>query len=163
MWPMSKRKNLRRSIIALFGRVKIERGWCKYCESEAFIKDGCLTCCGAIAPEKPKKYKRESKTTQPRKKPKPEDQDRILADQLYACFYCGRPFGVLQKRLEEEFILEITWDHKLPYVLFQDSDSENFVAACQICNALKRDIIFDTVEDARFYLAHERLKKGFNY
>jgi len=150
-------------VIALFGRIKLERGWCKYCESEAFIKDGCLTCCGAIADAKPKVYKRESDTSQRRKKPSPEARERILGEQFYNCFYCGRPFGALQKRGKEEFILEITWDHRLPYVIFRDSDPDNFVAACQICNSLKHDIVFETVEDARFYLAHQRRKKGFNY
>lgn len=158
-----KRQYIPPPVIAIFGRISIERGYCKYCKSEAFIKDGCLLCCGAIAPKKPTKYKRVSDTSQRRKKPSPEAQQRILLEQLFKCFYCDKPFGALQARGRESFLLEVTWDHRLPYVLFNNSDDDNFVAACQICNSLKRDIVFSTVEDARFYLAHQRLKKGFNF
>lgn len=160
---MGNKRRIPPPVIAIFGRISIERGYCKYCQSEAFIKDNCLLCCGSIAPKKPKKYKRVSDTSQRRKKPSPEVQQRILLEQLFKCFYCEKPFGALQARGREAFLLEITWDHRLPYVLFKNSDDDNFVAACQVCNSLKHDIVFETAEDARFYLAHQRLKKGFNY
>jgi hypothetical protein len=41
-------------------------------------------------------------------------------------------------------------DHVRPLIWTQtEDDQENCVAACQICNALKQDFIFDSIVNAR--------------
>ncbi len=49
--------------------------------------------------------------------------------------------------------LQIVWDHLFPYAFSQDNGVENFVASCQICNAYKGAIMFQTIEEARTYIA----------
>lgn len=113
--------------------------------------------------KKPKKFERESATTQRRKIPNREEREHILENQGYACFYCGVAFKSIRYRNNDPILIQLTWDHKLPYVIFQNSDPDNFVAACQVCNALKHDMVFQTLEDAQVFLAIRRKQKGFDF
>lgn len=149
--------------IALYGSVAIERGYCPYCRSYSFIRANCFVCCGAIAEYKPKQYERQSKSTDRRRIPKPEDQERILSEQDYMCFYCDEPFGSIHYRNGHSVYLAVTWDHKLPYSIFGDNRLANFVAACQVCNGIKRDLVFADMKDAKLYLSHKRRVKGFDW
>jgi hypothetical protein len=49
---------------------------------------------------------------------------------------------------------QIHWDHVVPFVFSGGNDG--FVAACPWCNLHKSDKIFDTLEEARTYLALKR-------
>lgn len=160
---MSRRKTKKLAVIALFGSVQMERGYCLLCKSTAFIKDGCFVCCGSIADRKPDKFQRESELSQRRKLPSREEQEQILADQDYSCFYCGASFGSIHTRRNEQLILKITWDHKFPFSWFGDNRPSNFVAACQICNGIKHDMVFPDLTEAQVYLALKRKQKGYDF
>ena len=50
------------------------------------------------------------------------------------------------------------WDHLLPFAFSYNNTDGNFVAACSICNHIKRDRIFDKIQDAIEYVRDHRRK-----
>ena len=150
--------------IALYGNVAIERGYCKKCKSTAFIKEGKFVCCDNPATIAiPDKYHRVSEPPLGRKRPPKAEQERILTEQEYSCFYCGVAFGSHHRRSGKPITIKIEWDHRLPYILTRNNETGNFVAACHVCNGLKSDKVFQDVEEAQIYLAHKRKDKGYDF
>lgn len=62
------------------------------------------------------------------------------------CFYC-----------REE--ISTTIDHVIPISWDQDSEIENLVPACALCNCIAGDRIFDSVEHKRQYILKKRKSK----
>ena len=147
--------------IALYGNIGIERGFCRACKSYAFIRNGCLVCCGAPVNAEPKKFYRECEAPQHRKTPPPAEKRRILEEQENCCFYCGLSFDDHNYRHGLPVKLKLNWDHQLPYSYSQNNKIANFVAACHICNKYKSDKVFQTMEEAQVYLQSKRKSKGF--
>lgn len=151
---------------AIYGNTKIYRTKCPLCDEVSFVLDGYTVCCetpigrpGRIMP------KRETQPQYKRQRPPRADQIEILAQQDDACFYCGRNFGEWAERIGNgKYRLEqlfATWDHWEPYCHSADNRTENFVAACQVCNAYKSNLIFDNHEDARQVLLRKWSKNGW--
>lgn len=97
---------------------------------------------------------------QGRAKPNRLGQETILNSQAHRCFYCGLKFddwfnyrGHAKKRT-------VVWDHLSPYALTFNSETDNFVAACSICNGIKSSKVFDTIKAAVYYVREGLHKRG---
>ena len=76
--------------------------------------------------------------------------------QGHSCAYCLLPFGTIVLRKGVRIVQNAVGDHFFSYTHSGNSDEENLVAACKICNGLKGSMIFDTIEDARRYILGKR-------
>lgn len=152
-----------KSTLALYGNVALQRGYCSSCETYAIVRDGLLQCCGAPFDSKPKKFERMSLPEAARKRPSKNAQSEILRNQNNCCFYCGVRFGSIRIRNGNPVIIKINWDHQLPFAYSQNNNASNFVAACHVCNGIKSDLIFQTVEESQIYLRDKRSQKGYNF
>lgn len=140
-----------KSTVALYGKVRMLRGYCKKCDGFAFMdKEGTLACCESKA-DRPTRVRRMSPMTG-RKQPPPIIKQALLTSQNNSCFYCSRPFGTPVLRRRKLIFLRCEWDHKIPVSLWGSNESENFVAACQLCNSFKGDKVFETPENAIEFL-----------
>jgi hypothetical protein len=83
---------------------------------------------------------------------------RILTDQNARCIYCGLRLIMAIHKRHDIVITKLNWDHLVPVSYRRNY---NIVASCHICNQIKSDKIFDTLEDARKYIIHKRVKKGY--
>lgn len=142
------------SYFSCYGTTKIPKDVCPDCERSAFIIDGEFACCGLkAAKEEPRGYKRECETDQNRKQGPPAAMKKlILAAQDGRCFYCERILGFKYRHHGKRVKLKLHWDHLVPYSYLQANDTNNFVAACHICNAVKGSMMFQTIEEARVYV-----------
>lgn len=57
--------------------------------------------------------------------------------------------------------LLLNWDHFVPYVHSQNNHGVNFLAACHVCNGIKGDRCFGTVDEAKSYIIAQRIAKGY--
>lgn len=55
-----------------------------------------------------------------------------------------------------------TGDHFVPHSRQGSTSEPNLVASCQVCNSLKSDLVFESLEAARRYLLVERMRKGIS-
>jgi len=152
-----------RPTMALYGNVAIERGFCKKCGTTSFIKNGLFMCCDTSTNEEPKRFHRESVAPPGRKTPPQVEKEKILKEQEYRCFYCGVLFDSMRFRNGKSLTIKVNWDHQLPFAFSQNNSSSNFVAACHVCNGIKSDRVFRTVEEAQVFLANKRKQKGYDF
>lgn len=86
----------------------------------------------------------------------------ILTEQRHRCFYCGIEFGDVVRRRARVMVLRPQFDHVMPFAFSQRNDAAQvFVAACQVCNGIKGDLTFLSIEDACEYVRRERFKRGY--
>ncbi len=136
-----------------YGHVTLRRERCSKCGSYSLVVDGWLQCCNvSVAEEKAQPRHYRVVEGGPRKRPSKTDRDRILADQDGCCVFCGRRFGSVVWRADTPLILAIQWDHLDPWVRSRNNQSDNFAAACQVCNNFKQDMIFATIEEAAVWI-----------
>lgn len=147
--------------IALYGNVAIEKAYCEECQELSFVIDGELRCCGTRPSGAPTRYKRESIPAQRRKLPSMAARRQKMIEQEFRCFYCDLAFGEIVHKRKRNMILRVEWDHQVPYAYSQNNKDDNFVAACQICNRIKKDFCFDTIEEAKSYVSEKRAEKGY--
>jgi 5-methylcytosine-specific restriction endonuclease McrA len=151
---------------AIYGNTTLYRGQCGCCGEVSFVKDGRSVCCDEPAVKRDRaKRVRESQPRFKRRRPTKADQARILTEQQNRCFYCGNDFGVVAERtgngkprLEP---LAVRWDHWEPFSHSANNNPDNFVAACQVCNAYKSNLIFDDQDAARLVLLRKWEKNGW--
>lgn len=148
--------------IGLYGSVGLTKERCRFCHTVAFVLDGKLACCGSDSQEKPEGYKRESLPDQARKLPPAKAREYQLAGQDYRCFYCERSFDSLVYRNNAPVKLRLQWDHYVPYAYSQNNSASNFVAACHVCNSIKTDLCFLTVDEAKTYVHTKLQEKGYS-
>lgn len=160
--PGQNRKNIKHHL-ALYGNTPLERGSCPGCHSIAIIHKGRYQCCDYPANGIPKTYVRICEPEQKRKLPSVKERLEILDLQGHRCFYCDIPLGSTQFRKGKPIKIQTHWDHQLPYSYSQNNHTYNYVAACHVCNGLKSNKLFQTVEEAQVYLADKRKQKGYNY
>ena len=153
----------RRTHLALYGNVALKRAYCEVCQTNAFVIGGKLQCCDRPYDTKPEVIRRESQPAPKRRRPGLTEQRAILEAQDYSCIYCQQRFDSIRYRGKKPFKLRIHWDHSVPFAHTMNNRVENFVAACHVCNPLKSDKIFDSLDDARVYLHTARLGKGYDF
>jgi len=149
--------------VTLYGNVSMQRGYCKECGGMAFIKNGRYACCGELAEGTPTKFERMTEPFFGRKTPSKSQKDRILREQNDRCFYCSVLLGSYRYKNSMPFLIKINWDHRLPFAYSQNNKTENFVAACHVCNGIKSDHLFQTIEEAQVYIAEKRKSKGYDF
>ncbi len=133
--------------VALYGNVRIPRSYCKPCGRYALVLDGVKQCCDTRAEPEATGVRRISEPANQRRKPSETDQRAILQAQGGRCLYCDRGFGQG---------VALVWDHRTPWAYAANNKASNFAAACRPCNAWKSDHIFQTVDEARVYIAGKR-------
>lgn len=147
--------------LAIYGNIKLKRGYCRSCKDEAIVLDNKLQCCDRAINTDYKKKKRFTNPRAVRKQPNPKAKREILKRQNHSCFYCGIGFEHWYWKKDRMIKLRLCWDHFAPWAYSQDNGGENFVAACNICNGIKSDIIFNNEEEARTYVTRRRKEKGY--
>jgi len=121
-----------------------------------------MRCCDSPVPDEAVNgFKQMSPRVPVRKGPSAEWRRHILSDQQERCFYCKRRFGSTIWRGPKRVTLRLNWDHVSPWVYSLSNKDQNFVAACHVCNGIKRDMIFDSVEKALAYIDNRRTEKGY--
>jgi len=154
--------------IAIYGNIPLERGYCRDCVQTCIILDGIKQCCGGHVKgidisEQP--VIRISEPQFRRKHFSKEFKRKILNEQNYLCIYCGKFFGSLYciegklgiKKTRAEF------DHFIAFVYSANNKSENIVAACNICNGLKSDKMFNDLEGVTLYVTEKTKEKKISY
>lgn len=151
--------------VAIYGSLKLMRGYCSNCKDYALIIDNVLQCCDTEIDnnELEKRTKRMTQTEGVRRRPSKKAVNKMLEIQDNKCFYCDIPFGTSYKhpRLDKYMETKVCYDHLVPFAYSQDNQDINFVCACGTCNGIKSDLIFQTVEEARDYVKYRRKKKGY--
>lgn len=152
-----------KTFVSLYGNVAIQRAYCYACGGTAFVIDGYLQCCGRWWKHEPDRIKREVEPEYKRRGPGLKEQRQILEAQDYRCIYCECAFHSIRFRRNRPIRLRIEWDHDIPFAYSQNNHTSNFVAACQVCNGLKSDLIFKDLDEARIRLRMRRAEKGFDF
>lgn len=106
-------------------------------------------------------YGRGSGGTAKRQGPQAATRKRIRAAQLGRCLYCELPIGTRVKRNGKTVALTAQWDHFVPYSYLAQNPDANWVLACQVCNNIKNDRMFKTVDEARAVILQARDGKGY--
>lgn len=150
------------SKICLYGKVQLVLSYCKDCKYEVFIIDGKYSCCGKEFTEIVTEYKQVAYCTDSRFVSK-STKRKILESQGDCCIYCEEPFNSIKYRKDKEIVLTVEFDHKIPYTMIQDSSKDNIVAACQVCNGIKSDTLYQNLNSARIDLFEKRKQKGYNF
>lgn len=96
-----------------------------------------------------------------RRKPPHAYRAALLEAQGHRCLYCGHPFGSTVWGDKGSERLKLNWDHFVPYRVLLSNPAENWIAACHLCNQIKRDREFDSLEEAQTFIALERERLGF--
>lgn len=87
----------------------------------------------------------------------------FAAETGFACIYCAVVFGSVARRPRHEpVIVVMEVDHFKPVAWTGiEIDKDNFVAACQICNGFKQDMLFDSIANARRHIDRQWVKHGY--
>jgi len=147
--------------LAIYGNTVIQRRYCRDCTSWSLVIKGKLACCDQKNFARPERFKRVSEPWWKRRLPPKKQRLAQLAEQDNRCFYCENALNGSMLRNGVPFQLKLNWDHKVPYAYNADNRTRNFVASCHVCNSLKRDNVFQSVEEARVWLAAKRAEKGY--
>jgi 5-methylcytosine-specific restriction endonuclease McrA len=149
---------MQKIIKSIYGNIALYKMFCLDCKDYAFIIDEKFTCCGKHIPKVEKEIiKREVEPINRRKnKFSLELKKIILEEQKYCCLYCERPLGSYVKKHGKIIKLFTRFDHYIPFSYSQNNFKYNFVAACQICNSIKSDLYFPTLEEARVYILNKQ-------
>jgi len=161
-FPFYKMATLKRTHLALYGGVALVRGFCPECETTAIVIDGRLKCCGLPFSKEPKEIKRIC-TPDGSRRLSAKVKKEILQQQDYRCAYCWKPFGDYVKRKGRMVKLVVHFDHQIPFSYVRETKAHNILAACHVCNGLKSDHIFQTLDDVRIFLIDRRAEKGYDF
>ena len=86
---------------------------------------------------------------------------RRVWEQAGKCLLCEKAFGLFVTNGTRTAKLQPTVEHFEPYSLRRNNNPSNIFAACQICNGLKRDYIFRTLNDARTWMTQRWDEAGW--
>ena len=74
----------------------------------------------------------------------------------------GEEFGVeVERDGSDSTTLVIHWDHWEPFSHQANNTPENFVAACQVCNLTKSNLVFKDEDEAHEIMRRKWIKKGW--
>lgn len=148
-----------------YGNTILQRGYCISCQATAIILKDVLQCCDRVVADndKPKPLYLATPARLRRKKPSSKQRSHILAIQENKCKYCSHTFGSYVLKNNKVTALRVVWDHHIPYSYGANNNKENFVAACQICNGLKSNKIFDSLEQLVDYIKRKWESKNITY
>lgn len=151
-----------------YGNVNIRAAKCPACGVESFVEPGALggdvsACCGeAIEPVAgPNRVRVVAGAGSKRKKPPLSVRLAVLESQDNRCLYCRNHFGTAVEVKGIMRHLIAVWDHFVPFSYSADNGGRNFVAACQLCNGLKSNRVFEHQEDATAFILRGWERKGY--
>lgn len=153
----------RAGVLAVFGTVQVPRMFCQDCQQLAMVVSGYFQCCDNKCDEAPEMWKRESDLDGQRAQPSKRAMAAQLILQENRCLYCERTLGSHVKYRGKAVRLRMHFDHFFPLSYSRDNSNENFVIACHICNQIKSNKCFQTVEEVRLYVATKREQKEQTY
>ncbi len=152
------------------GAVKILTAKCPRCKRYSFVIDGKTACCNCkVKTELIKKKgrpKRICKTYHKRGSLPKHVKDQILEDQDNKCFWCGRNLKhtwYYDPKRRKICKLTVHFDHLIAWAYSGDDSKDNFVASCNLCNVLKSDKIFKTIEECQDFLKQQIFLRGIEY
>lgn len=87
--------------------------------------------------------------------------DALVDIQRGICPYCSIKFDTPEYRDGHRVPKKINIDHEEPWSFGCQDTLENLVACCSICNGIKSDFIFKTLDEARTFIHLKRKKKGY--
>lgn len=87
------------------------------------------------------------------RKPYRQHCNRLVEAQGGLCLYCLLPFGSEVRWKHRRRTLRAEIDHLVPVAWKDDNRTSNLAAACQVCNSVKADGMYDTIEAARDAIA----------
>ena len=88
--------------------------------------------------------------------------NRVIELQGHICAYCTLPFGSVYKdKKGRERITTVVADHWIPWAVGGDSIGANCIAACDLCNHLKTDHVYDSLQSASRDLLIIRMERGY--
>lgn len=108
-----------------------------------------------------------------RYRPSATRQADLLTEWQNRCAYCRLPFGLLIWRQgagkisgrgyysdnNSAVALRLEWDHFIP-MTYSDSNADGvFLPSCHLCNSLKSDKVFRSIEGVREYLEPRWLRR----
>lgn len=88
-------------------------------------------------------------------------KSQLREEQAGKCLYCGFPTNALIIRNNQFVQLWEEFDHFVPISYGSSNSAENWVLACNVCNGIKADHIFQNVTDAQNVMKAERSRKGY--
>jgi len=89
-------------------------------------------------------------------------KDRISSEQNGRCAYCGLPIGAIIYRLGRSPVtLAEAFDHFVPLVYAQSNSDNNWVMACQVCNQIKSDHLYPSMDAAQLAVQTRRIALGY--
>lgn len=139
----------------------MRREFCPSCHDETFVFDGKLDCCGRNADlSQDVIFIQVSEPERKRKLPPLSWRKMILEKQGNRCYYCEQEFGRTVYYKRRAHLLRYCWDHREAYAYSFNNRPENFVAACQLCNAWKSSKLFDSDEEIKLYVKEKWQKYG---
>jgi len=143
------------AIKTFYGSTALYKGWCEDCKGYYFVLHNELQCCDKPF-EKPERIElhRDIETGYSRKHISKKIKDKILNRQKYGCFYCGQDLfePIWSKKSKRYITRKYHIDHLVPWSYSGNDSIGNLVASCSLCNNIKSNLIFDTMEDARNYV-----------
>ena len=145
-----------------YGNVLMRATRCPKCRTESFIDDdGRTSCCSIEAYEREKgRIRLVCGPRLRRSRPSVQRQRECLDKQNGKCFYCANDFGMFVEAGGIAKRLTPCWDHFVPYSYSANNSDANFVAACQVCNGIKTNLVFEHEEDARAFVRQRWARKG---
>lgn len=149
--------------VAVYGVVKIKRALCMKCKDYAFVIDSTFSCCDSPFNDNLYKFKSMTQTEIRRKTPSVSTQRNLLLRQDNKCRYCGIKFGEIYYKKDKPKISKIHYDHFIPYSYLRMNPYSNWVAACNECNSIKSNKMFNTMKDILDYIKYHRKRKGIEY
>lgn len=149
---------------AFYGTTRMVRMYCKECNGMTLVVDNKKQCCDkSLSKDKGGIPEYMSSTFIKRRIPSKHRQAQILELQQNKCLYCDKPFGTIYVRKGKLLFTKIHFDHLVPYSYTQSCKDSEFVAACNICNNIKSNKMFETVEEVFHYVNYNRKKRDYLY
>lgn len=157
---MPRKKN-KHNKLATYGKVQLQRKYCPECKEISFVVGNVFQCCDMNIKDVPIKYEKMIDNRGVRTSLSRSKQKEIKEKQFNKCIYCGVYFGTPYLYKNKIRRTKINYDHLLPFSFLQDNPDDNWVDSCNICNGIKSNIIFDSMQDVIHHIMCRIKKKGY--
>jgi len=148
---------------AQYGYSKLVRVYCKQCKDYAFVIDKTFTCCYSPFLGAVNKIKKMSLSSGIRKYPSVKIMQDLIRDQKDTCLYCENGFNSFYMKNNKIMKVKRNYDHVVPFSYLQESPDKNWILSCNVCNSIKSNKMFKTIQDTKDYIRYEREKRGIVY
>lgn len=137
------------------GSGDLHHDYCERCKDLSFfdLSFKCIDCKWKLGTISTTIARRVAEGSYIRKGPSADFRLYQIKLQGRRCYWCNLPFGTwMVNPKKHKKMLEVVWDHYVPYSYTGSCIDEEFVASCQICNGCKHSKSFTEESDTRAYL-----------